>query len=951
MDFDYTVIGKKSAADPSDPELSARRHGKPGGSRDSFNRDAQRILHSARFRKLQDKMEIGLPGFGGEGRRTALTLAMEVVSMATSDCRMYGLNHDLALAISLAQSLGAPPYGRTGAKFISEVMGQPFNRYEYALYILTQVQATYDHPGLNPTRAVRDALMRMALKEDGKLTLPFDNDLNPDSMLVTLEAILVEGYVKIVRAADYFEDFVNSRTITLDQLADILESQAIFNNLYGTFPGDVDRLRRSARDGRFEADLIPNVTKAILNKGARKLEDALKDASKSGTEKVISSSFEFPRAVVSEAEELTREIEFYLEGARGYHDWSRDVKRTICRLNDITRGNVGSEATEDIVCNILDSPESFEQRVNYRYQSVMESLVTQLGLVAEGKVESPQAFEAQTLPRVLDVFDTPALSLIDVVEDEQKVVKVRTLSREGYKLGSPMSREAREDLEYSLFRSGRQRFSSEECRWWAAVFGERLFEPAPIYARKIGLPIRRPGEDTSLIVLCEIPPTLYGNTSAIELELESSFVRHLMNLYFVGLAEFAESLQATRVHEAGMINDDLTVHGMLRSLLHGIKSPAGNIGRHADSLSDLMRVAQVEFGESHNFKAKLETICFALQASAERLGEEIANAAVKVDTWLLRRPVELHPFLCRVVEKYDGSKLHVEVEAPQRLFGLLNEHRLEEVIKDILDNAIKHAYKNREGVAWIRASSRGADLVLECWNRGEELRRETAEGIFSQYKDGVQRGDWKWGLSQARRSIESMNGTIQCFPIDLKAGEKRERFEPVESGRAYFRMVFENALLDPDQACEELARLTALTRTVARLEPPQTTGRVLVVDDSPEDQFRVSSAVRMLGFEVVTESCFEEARRAMETLDLYACVLDVDLQSSAGDGLDLLKLFRERNPRRRAIVMSNDATTQWKSQAITHGAVEAIDKERVDRSHLEEALGLTAYQEEIAHAE
>lgn len=949
MDFAYTVIGKKSAADPSDPELSARRHGKPGGSRDSFNRDAQRILHSARFRKLQDKMEIGLPGFGGEGRRTALTLAMEVVSMAMSDCRMYGLNHDLALAISLAQSLGAPPYGRTGAKFISEVMGQPFNRYEYALYIMTKVQAAYPHPGLNPTRAVRDALVHMALKESGKLSLPMDDDLDPQSPLVTLEGALVEGYVKIVQAAGYFEDFVNSRTITLDQLAEILETQRVFSDLYGTFPDDVQRLKNAARDGRFEAGLVPNVTKAILNKGARRLEDALKSQSQRGTKPIDRDTFEFPRVVISEAEELVREIEFHIEGARGYHEWSRDVKQTICRLNDITRGNLGDAPTEKVVCSILDSPESFEQRINYRYQNVLEALVNQLSLVAEGKVQSPQHFEAQTLPRILDVFDTPALSLIDVIEEEERVVKVRTLSREGYKLGHDLSREMREELEQSLFRSGRQRYSSRECPWWSAVFGERLYEPSPVYARKLGKPLMRPRESTSLIILCEIPPTLYGNTSAIELELEGSFVRHLMNLYFVGLSEFADSVQATRAHADGMRVDDEAVHQMLRSLLHDIKSPAGNAKRHVDAICRVAGKLESELGADHALARKLRRSCEALQASSARVSEEISKAAEKSDTWLLQRPVELKPFLLRLASRFEGTELDVVLDAPESLFALLNEHRLGQVIGDILDNARKHAYKGHAGKAWVRARSEGADVLIECWNHGQSLTRDTAEGLFSRYKAGGERGDWKWGLSQARRSVESMGGKIECYPVNLETGATRERFDPVESGPAYFRIVFKNARLEPDQACEQLARQSALTRTAADLESAQRSGRVLVVDDSPEHQLRLAKSISDLGFEVTTESTFEEAKCAIEGGDFYACVLDVDLGSQSGDGLDLLSIFREKFPRRRAIVTSSDATSQWKSKAIRLGAIEAIDKDALDHDVFRASLVPVVEPRELAN--
>ena len=144
-----------SAPFASRPEHSrGRLHGEPeSATRSPFQRDRDRIIHCAAFRRLEHKTQVFVH-HEGDHYRSRLTHSLEVAQIARSISRELGLNEDLAEALALAHDLGHTPFGHAGEEALDAAMA-PFGGFDHnaqALRIVTRLERRYaNFDGLNLT--------------------------------------------------------------------------------------------------------------------------------------------------------------------------------------------------------------------------------------------------------------------------------------------------------------------------------------------------------------------------------------------------------------------------------------------------------------------------------------------------------------------------------------------------------------------------------------------------------------------------------------------------------------------------------------------------------------------------------------------------------------------------------------------------------------------------------
>ena len=149
------------AADPA--RSRGRRYDEPAPSlRSEFQRDRDRIVHCAAFRRLEYKTQVFV-NHEGDLFRTRLTHSLEVAQIARSVARTLGMNEDLCETISLAHDLGHTPFGHAGQDALDECMRE-YGGFEHNLQSLRVVDELEDKyasfRGLNLCFETREGILK-----------------------------------------------------------------------------------------------------------------------------------------------------------------------------------------------------------------------------------------------------------------------------------------------------------------------------------------------------------------------------------------------------------------------------------------------------------------------------------------------------------------------------------------------------------------------------------------------------------------------------------------------------------------------------------------------------------------------------------------------------------------------------------------------------------------------
>jgi len=233
--------GALAAFAASDTRSRGRRFKEPGPAyRGEFQRDRDRIIHSAAFRRLEYKTQVFV-NHEGDLFRTRLTHSIEVAQIARSVARALGLNEDLTEAIALAHDLGHTPFGHAGQDALNACM-KDYGGFEHnlqSLRVVDELEERYaDFRGLNLTFETREGILKHCspakAAELGDVGERFLNRSQP-----TLEAQLTNLADEVAYNSHDVDDGLRAGLITIDQLAELRlfgEQYAAVRSTYPDLP-------------------------------------------------------------------------------------------------------------------------------------------------------------------------------------------------------------------------------------------------------------------------------------------------------------------------------------------------------------------------------------------------------------------------------------------------------------------------------------------------------------------------------------------------------------------------------------------------------------------------------------------------------------------------------------------------------------------------------------------
>ena len=157
-----------------------RQHPEPEPAwRTAFQRDRDRILHSAAFRRLEYKTQVFVND-AGDYYRTRLTHTLEMSQIGRALARALAANEDLVEAICLAHDLGHPPFGHVGENVLDRLAAGVggFDHNLQGWRIVTRLEQRYrDWPGLNLTWETLEGILRHETERDLAALAGFDAGL------------------------------------------------------------------------------------------------------------------------------------------------------------------------------------------------------------------------------------------------------------------------------------------------------------------------------------------------------------------------------------------------------------------------------------------------------------------------------------------------------------------------------------------------------------------------------------------------------------------------------------------------------------------------------------------------------------------------------------------------------------------------------------------------------
>ena len=314
--------------------------------RTPFQRDRDRIIHSASFRRLKHKTQVFV-NTEGDHYRTRITHSIEVAQIARSITKHLGLNDDLAETLSLAHDLGHTPFGHAGEESLNECMIDygGFDHNLQTLRIIMFLENKYlKFKGLNLTIETLDGL----LKHNGPINnmssvkkliglKNFNNRINFNNS-ASIEAQISAISDDIAYNNHDIQDGIRAKMFDLSELIEI----NFFKDIYNSHKKSIKKNNKEILIYQIIRDSIDLMVKDLIKNTINNL--------KKNKIKSLNSIYKHEKIIVCFSEKflkIEKEIRFFLRTKMYNH------KKVLIK------NNKGKKIVKDLFILINKKPNKF----------------------------------------------------------------------------------------------------------------------------------------------------------------------------------------------------------------------------------------------------------------------------------------------------------------------------------------------------------------------------------------------------------------------------------------------------------------------------------------------------------------------------------------------------------------------------------------------------------------
>jgi dGTPase len=330
--------------------------------RTPFQRDRDRIIHSASFRRLKHKTQVFV-NTEGDHYRTRITHSIEVAQIARSIARYLNLNEDLAETLSLAHDLGHTPFGHAGEDSLNECMNNygGFDHNLQTLRIIMFLENKYlKFAGLNLSIETLEGLLKHnGPVEDLELVNSLIGVKNFKDMIKfntypSLEAQISAISDDIAYNNHDIQDGIKANLFKLEELVEI----NFFRDIYKKYKKQINKQNYKIITYQIIRDSIDLMIKDLINN----TKDNLKNNKIKSFRDINKTSFlmvNFSNKIKSSEDE----IRYFLK-TKMYNN-----------KNVLTKNNEGRSIVKKLFNNIKKNPKKFiskEQLSSDKYRAISD---------------------------------------------------------------------------------------------------------------------------------------------------------------------------------------------------------------------------------------------------------------------------------------------------------------------------------------------------------------------------------------------------------------------------------------------------------------------------------------------------------------------------------------------------------------------------------------------------